>query len=126
MLVPGSRCPSFIPWKAAWSSRVAALTLSPIVVAPITQDDTIWIATDIGAVGFLAKFPGLELVQQEQVDKTGTSILYRHLVQAAVSHKGPIVGKTVRDVRFRTLYNAAVVAVHREGARVPLKVRGCL
>ncbi|PNW77626.1 hypothetical protein CHLRE_10g445000v5 [Chlamydomonas reinhardtii] len=89
----------------------------------IQPDDTIWIATDIGAVGFLAKFPGLELVQQEQVDKTGTSILYRHLVQAAVSHKGPIVGKTVRDVRFRTLYNAAVVAVHREGARVPLKVQ---
>ncbi|KAG2448929.1 hypothetical protein HYH02_006277 [Chlamydomonas schloesseri] len=89
----------------------------------IQPDDTIWIATDIGAVGFLSKFPGLELVQQEQVDKTGTSILYRHLVQAAVSHKGPLVGKTVRDIRFRTLYNAAVVAVHREGTRVPLKVQ---
>ncbi|PNW74959.1 hypothetical protein CHLRE_12g502600v5 [Chlamydomonas reinhardtii] len=89
----------------------------------IQPDDTIWIAADVAAVGFLSKFPGLELVQQEQVDKTGTSILYRHLVQAAVSHKGPLVGKTVRDVRFRTLYNAAVVAVHRENARIPLKVQ---
>ncbi|KAG2432791.1 hypothetical protein HXX76_008526 [Chlamydomonas incerta] len=89
----------------------------------IQPGDTIWLAADVGAVGFLSKFPGLELVQQEQVDKTGTSILYRHLVQAAVSHKGPLVGKTVRDVRFRTLYNAAIVAVHREGVRVPLKVQ---
>ncbi|KAG2495414.1 hypothetical protein HYH03_006361 [Edaphochlamys debaryana] len=89
----------------------------------IQTDDTIWIAADVAAVRFLSKFPGLELVQQEQVDKTGTSILYRHLVQAAVSHKGPLVGQTVRDCRFRTLYHAAIVAVHREGARVPLKVQ---
>ncbi|GLC36709.1 sequence orphan Slt1 [Pleodorina starrii] len=89
----------------------------------IQPDDTIWIAADVVAVGFLSKFPGLELVQQEQVDKTGTSILYRHLVQAAVSHKGQLVGQTLRDVRFRTVYNAAVVAVHREGVRVPLKVQ---
>ncbi|KAG2451461.1 hypothetical protein HYH02_004059 [Chlamydomonas schloesseri] len=89
----------------------------------IQPDDTIWIAADVAAVGFLSKFPGLEMVQQEQVDKTGTSVLYRHLVQAAVSHKGPLVGKTVRDVRFRTLYNAAIVAVHRENVRIPLKVQ---
>ncbi|GLC48755.1 putative sodium/sulfate cotransporter 3 [Pleodorina starrii] len=89
----------------------------------IQPDDTIWIAADVVAVGFLSKFPGLELVQQEQVDKTGTSILYRHLVQAAVSHKGQLVGQTVRELRFRAVYNAAVVAVHREGVRVPLKVQ---
>ncbi|GIL57892.1 hypothetical protein Vafri_13129 [Volvox africanus] len=89
----------------------------------IQPDDTIWIAAEVTAVGFLSKFPGLELVQQEQVDKTSTSILYRHLVQAAVSHKGALVGHTVRDLRFRTVYNAAVVAVHREGVRVPLKVQ---
>ncbi len=87
------------------------------------QEDVIWVAADITAVGFLSKFPGLQLVQQEQVDKTGTSVLYRHLVQAAVSHKGPLVGQTVRDYRFRSVYNAAVVAVHREGVRVPLKVQ---
>ncbi|KXZ43508.1 hypothetical protein GPECTOR_88g451 [Gonium pectorale] len=89
----------------------------------LQMDDTLWIAADIAAIGFLSKFPGLQLVQQNQVDKTTTSVLYRHLVQAAVSHKGPLVGQTVRDVRFRTLYNAAVVAVHREGARVSLKVQ---
>ncbi|KXZ47562.1 hypothetical protein GPECTOR_34g721 [Gonium pectorale] len=89
----------------------------------IQAEDTLWIAADIAAVGFLAKFPGLELVQQEQVDKTSTSILYRHLVQAAVSHKGPLVGQTVRDIRFRAVYNAAVVAVHREGTRIPLRVQ---
>ena len=47
------------------------------------------------------------------MNKVNGSILYKHLAQAAVSHKGPLVGQTVRELRFRSKYNAAVVAVHR-------------
>ena len=64
----------------------------------------------------------LEMVQQEQIDKTSTSIVYRQFAQAAVAAHGPLVGKTIRDCRFRTRYNAAVVAVHRQDMRVPLRV----
>jgi hypothetical protein len=80
---------------------------------PPPQDDTIWVASDLAGINFLSKFPGLELVQQEQVNKVNGSILYKHLVQAAVASKGPLDGQTVREVRFRTKYNAAIVAVNR-------------
>ena len=39
-------------------------------------------------------------------------------MQAVIAKGGPIVGKTVKEIRFRTHYGAAVIAVHREGNRV--------
>lgn len=42
----------------------------------------------------------------------------RRLVQAVIARKGPLVGKTVKEVRFRTRYGAAVIAVHRDGKRI--------
>lgn len=46
----------------------------------------------------------------------------RTWVEAVVAASGPLNGKTVRESRFRTEYNAAIIAVHREGARVSSKV----
>jgi hypothetical protein len=74
-------------------------------------------------VTFLSKFPGLDLVQQHQVEKAGVDILHRRFTQAAVSVSSPLLGKSVRDVRFREKYGAAVVAVHRQDERVALKVQ---
>lgn len=42
----------------------------------------------------------------------------RCLVEAVVSSTCPLVGKSVRDGRFRSRYNAAIIAVHRDGERV--------
>ena len=39
-------------------------------------------------------------------------------MQAVVARRSPLVGKTVKEARFRTQYDAAVIAVHREGNRV--------
>ena len=46
----------------------------------------------------------------------------RQLCEAVVSSTSPLVGKSVREADFRAQYNAAVVAVHRNGARVTNKV----
>jgi di/tricarboxylate transporter len=46
----------------------------------------------------------------------------RQLCEAVISPSSPLVGQTVRDADFRALYDAAVVAVHRNGARVSNKV----
>lgn len=45
----------------------------------------------------------------------------RRLVQAVVA-PGELVGKTVRDARFRTRFNAAIIAVHRRGCRLRMRV----
>ncbi|MCC6203010.1 MAG: SLC13 family permease [Gammaproteobacteria bacterium] len=46
----------------------------------------------------------------------------RMLVEAVVSDRCPLVGKTIRDGRFRTQYNAVVIAVARSGERVQQKI----
>lgn len=46
----------------------------------------------------------------------------RRLVEAVVAAQSPMVGMNVRDARFRTRYNAAIIAVHRDGERVPDKI----
>ena len=51
-------------------------------------------------------------------DKSGTVTdpAQRELVEAVVAAGSPLAGRTVRESRFRTLFQAAVVAVRRSGA----------
>ena len=37
---------------------------------------------------------------------------------AVVAKSGPLIGKTAGEVKFRSRYGAAVIAVHRDGKRV--------
>ena len=46
----------------------------------------------------------------------------RCLVEAVVSDSCPLVGRTVREGRFRTHYNAAVIAVARNGEQMRQKI----
>ncbi|MEX2171361.1 MAG: SLC13 family permease [Pirellulales bacterium] len=48
--------------------------------------------------------------------------LQRALIEAVVSDTSPLVGQTIRDARFRTTYNAVVIAVSRNGERLPGKI----
>jgi di/tricarboxylate transporter len=44
------------------------------------------------------------------------------LVEAVISSSSPLVNQSIRDASFRTVYDAAVIAVHRNGQRVPGKI----
>ena len=44
------------------------------------------------------------------------------LIEAVVSLSSPLVNQSIRDANFRTVYDAAVIAVHRNGERVPGKI----
>jgi di/tricarboxylate transporter len=46
----------------------------------------------------------------------------RTLIEAVVSNRCPLLGKSIREGRFRTQYNAAVIAVARSGERLQQKV----
>src|SRR5690606_40075331 len=46
----------------------------------------------------------------------------RILVEAVVSDSGPMVGRTIKEGRFRSLYGAVVVAIARNGRRLSEKV----
>jgi len=85
---------------------------------PLREGDVLWFSGPASAVGDLRKIPGLVSYQNEEVKKITGRIHERRLVQAVVARRGPLVGKTVKTIRFRTRYGAAVIAVHREGKRV--------
>jgi di/tricarboxylate transporter len=57
-----------------------------------------------------------------QVFKLNAPRTVRSLIEAVVSDSCPLVGKSIREGRFRTTYNAAVLAVARGGQRIRAKV----
>ncbi|RMG11009.1 MAG: SLC13 family permease [Deltaproteobacteria bacterium] len=72
-------------------------------------------------VAELRRIPGLVLAE-EQAAKLREPSPERCLVEAVLSGTSPLVGKGVRESRFRTRYNAAILAVHRHGRRVEGKI----
>ncbi len=57
-----------------------------------------------------------------QVFKLDTPDTHRSLIEAVVSNRCPLVGKNIREGRFRSTYDAAVIAVGRGGQRIPGKI----
>jgi di/tricarboxylate transporter len=48
--------------------------------------------------------------------------MQRHLTEVVLSPSSPLVGLSIKEADFRKLYAAAVVAVHRNGSRLPSKL----
>ncbi|MDE0621198.1 MAG: SLC13 family permease [Bryobacterales bacterium] len=69
----------------------------------------------------LQRIRGLAPTQHHQDDAADPSA-DRELVEAVIPASSPLAGKTVRQTRFRTVFSAAVVAVHRSGALIRRKV----
>ena len=75
----------------------------------------------VDSVADLNRLRGL-VPATEQVFKLDTPRPSRCLVEAVVSQSSAMVGSSVRKGRFRNRYNAVVIAVSRNGARIPGKV----
>ena len=69
----------------------------------------------------LEKIPGLEpIVGSEQSDVP--EVDGGRMVEAVLSRTSPLVGRTIRESNFRQTYDAAIVAVHRNGEVLPNKI----
>ena len=58
----------------------------------------------------------------DQIFKLDVTHAGRRLIEAVVSSSCPLVGKTIRAGRFRSVYDAAVIAVARDGERLTGKL----
>jgi Trk K+ transport system NAD-binding subunit len=85
---------------------------------PLQDGDVLWFAGGAQSVGDLRKIPGLVSAENKEVKKINAKVHDRRLVEAVIARRGPLVGKTVKQVRFRTRYGAAVISVHRDGNKV--------
>lgn len=58
----------------------------------------------------------------DQVFKLDAPRQERCLTEAVISNTSPLVNKTVREGRFRSIYNAAIIAVARNGEKIHQKI----
>ena len=83
----------------------------------LADGDRLIFAGIVESVVELQKISGLRPAT-EQVFKLGDQNGKRQLIEAVVSDSCPFVGTTIKEGRFRTIYNAAIIAVARNGDRV--------
>jgi di/tricarboxylate transporter len=69
------------------------------------------------SVSSVVSIPGLAPADQEQIVEDTRRVANR-LIEVVVSHTSPAIGRTIREYNFRSVYNASVVAVSRNGERV--------
>ncbi|MEX2545737.1 MAG: SLC13 family permease [Phycisphaeraceae bacterium] len=89
--------------------------------ARLHEGDRLVFAGIVESVVDLRKMRGLEPAT-DQLFKLSAPANQRCLIEAVVSPSCPIVGKTIREGRFRSNYNAAVIAVARHGERLKQKI----
>ncbi|MCA9050097.1 MAG: SLC13 family permease [Planctomycetaceae bacterium] len=97
-------------------------------ILPAVSSDTLLEASDhlvfvgvVESVVDLQKIPGLKPAT-DQLFKLDGPRSRRCLMEAVVSSSYPWLRMTVRESRFRSHYNAAIIAVHRNGVRLTGKI----
>lgn len=83
--------------------RICAVTPKQV----IKEGDVLLFVGDIKSVPLLTRFDGLKVVH----DKHEKDV--EHLVEVVVSHSSKYIGKTIKEVRFREQFHAAVIAIRR-------------
>ncbi|MCE2883773.1 MAG: SLC13 family permease [Planctomycetaceae bacterium] len=83
----------------------------------LATGDRLFFVGDVASVVQLQKLRGLAPAT-DQVAKLGRDRFRRFLVEAVVSDSSPLLGKTLRESRFRNVYGAVVIAISRNGARI--------
>ena len=95
-----------------------------VAVSPrerLLADDRLVFVGIVESVVDLRKMRGL-VPATDQVFKLNAADSERCLMEAVVSNRCPIVGTNIREGRFRTRYNAAVIAVARNGQKITGKI----
>ncbi|WP_341219596.1 SLC13 family permease [uncultured Pseudoalteromonas sp.] len=85
------------------NERICAVTPQQI----IQQNDILLFVGDIKSVPLLTRFDGLKVVHDNHEKDI------EHLVEVVVSQSSKFIGKTVKEIRFREQFHAAVIAIRR-------------
>jgi di/tricarboxylate transporter len=96
------------------------------VLTPVGPDETIELGDRLSFAGVVSTIVDLQrtpgLVPVTEADEPVLQSPERPLVEAVISRSSPLVGQSIQGASFRTVYDAAVIAVHRNGERVPGKI----
>lgn len=101
--------------------RGETLIPAPAPTDVLLADDRLVFAGAVESVVDLQKINGL-IPATDQIFKLDAPRPERCLIEAVISRMHPMVGKSIRAGRFRSVYNAAVIAVSRSGEQVKGKI----
>ncbi len=91
--------------------------ISPVTPNEVIQaDDTLIFSGDIAKVFIIQQFDGLRLFAEQK------GLLRKNLTEVLVKPDAAIVGKTLKQAGFRARFDAAVVAIRREGEKLSGKL----
>jgi di/tricarboxylate transporter len=88
----------------------------------IEAQDRLVFAGVVSTIVDLHKIRGLVPLAEEEHDGEASPPHSHGLVEAVISASSPLVGISIRESNFRSTYDAAVIAVHRNAERVPGKI----
>jgi di/tricarboxylate transporter len=96
------------------------------ILTPVAPDEVIRAGDRLVFAGVVSTIVDLQrirgLVPAPEREDPVAAAAGRRLVEAVVSHSSPLVNQRVRDADFRSIYDAVVIAVHRNGERVGGKI----
>lgn len=97
------------------------------VLPAVASTEKLWSDDHLVFVGVVDSMIDLQKVRglrpaTDQLFKLNAPRSERCLIEAVVSNKCPLVGQSIREGRFRSVYNAAVIAVGHRGERVNKKI----
>lgn len=87
----------------------------------LAAEDRLVFVGVLDSVVELQKIRGLKPATN-QVVKLDAPRPQRALIEAVVSNSSPLIGRSIREGRFRSVYNAVVIAVARNGERINKKI----
>ena len=88
----------------------------------LEADDVLWYVGEKDGLGNLRVVAGLEDCTNDQIKRLKIPTQYRRLVEIVLAPNSEYIGRTVREARFRTRFEAVVVAVQRQGSRLLSRV----
>lgn len=94
-------------------------------LSPVASDEVLCEGDRLVFAGVVATIVDLQRIRGlvPATDESAAAVKPgRRMIEAVVSHSSPLVSRSIRDANFRTVYDAAVIAVHRNGERVGGKI----
>src|SRR5690606_21881568 len=95
------------------------------IITPVAPDvileerDTLFFSGNTSAIlRFLNEGRGLQLPLRERLGNVG----HFHFTEAVIPANSGLIGVRIKDSDFRRRFNASIVAIHRNGKRVPGRV----
>ncbi len=106
---------------------LAEINRGDTILPAVSPDERLQAGDHLVFVGVVDSVVELQKIRglapaTEQIFKLDVPRPQRALVEAVVSGSCPLAGKSIREGRFRTLYDAVVIAVARDGERIDRKI----